>query len=184
MITMMLMVMLMLMLMMPMMMILFFMLMYLIWFTYASPGPVVTLAVFVQMHHCLYFPEKGNWGENSSIWNHSCLLKCKTLFWFRAKYWKHCPTSFSYQRIKVAVSIKKILWTRISSRFLLANSPQSPDSFADQRVARHKKELFKSADRGSAPFDKCKHNLRSIPRKSIKVSSPSYLEVLKYNRRA
>ena len=42
------------------MMMLFFMLMYLICFKYSIPGPFVTLAVFVQMHHCLYFPEKGN----------------------------------------------------------------------------------------------------------------------------
>ena len=51
---------LMMMLMMPVMMMLFFMLMYLICFKYSIPGPFVTLAVFVQMHHCLYFPEKGN----------------------------------------------------------------------------------------------------------------------------
>ena len=84
------------MLMMPVMMMLFFMLMYLICFKYSIPGPFVTLAVFVQMHHCLYFPEKGNWGENSSIWNHSCLLKCKTSFWFLAKYRKHCPTDLRH----------------------------------------------------------------------------------------
>ena len=43
-------------------------------------------------------------------------------------------------------------------------------SFADQRAPPHKKELFKSADRGSTPFDKCKHNLRFIPWKSMILS--------------